>query len=125
MRPQTQSAVVRNDAAATMHTLIVGDVRRWAAVGRDTADFGDFQYTSFSSLTRDVLDKTDPQMVLSPLMTNDFDAIDLARHLHELGYTGCYRVIAPNTAHADIIRADVAAVAPNIDFDIFEVPMID
>jgi hypothetical protein len=122
MRPLLKSTLLDDQTAHSMHTLIVGDVRNWAAGGRATDDFDDFQYASFGELTRDKLDHIAPQMILSPLVASEFDVIDLARHLQDIGYAWCYRVIAPNLPNADIIRAEVAAVAPIVDFDLFQAP---
>ena len=108
--------------AQDMRTLIVGDIRRWASDGRNTVGAEEFCYTSFASLSRELMTEIAPDMVLSPLVSKDFDVIDLARHLADLGYEGSYRVLMQRVPDAAIIRAEVAFVAPHLDFDIFELP---
>ena len=59
-----------------------------------------------------------PDVVVSPLVTLFFDAQDLASLLVEKGFSGRYIAIARNVAGPQVIRADVARVAPFLQFDV-------
>lgn len=122
MRALKQTPLVDAISDQDLRTLIVGDMRRWATDGRDTEGDARFTYTSFSSLSPELMRNVQPEMVLSALVSNDFDAIDLARHLSDLGFQGSYRVIAQRVPDVAIIRAEVALVAPDLDFDVYELP---
>ena len=59
-----------------------------------------------------------PALVLSPLLTPAFDALDLARRLGQGGYRGRYLALVDRLPNADLIRREVAAQTPAINFDV-------
>jgi hypothetical protein len=59
-----------------------------------------------------------PGLVLSPLLTPEFDALDLARILSQCGYRGRYLALVDRLPSANLIRREVAAQSPNINFDV-------
>lgn len=59
-----------------------------------------------------------PGLVLSPLLTPEFDALDLARILTQCGYRGRYLALVERLPSANLIRREVAAQSPNINFDV-------
>ena len=69
-------------------TLIVGDLARWRKEGRDTDGFGNLTYVELPHLTAELLDEFEPEIILSPLVADQFDASDVALKLQELGFTG-------------------------------------
>jgi hypothetical protein len=59
-----------------------------------------------------------PDIVLSPLLAGSFDCIDLAQILAEAGYGGAYRAVAPDLPSSLIIRREIRALCPTLDFDL-------
>ena len=59
-----------------------------------------------------------PGLVLSPLLTAEFDALDLARVLSQCGYRGRYLALVDRLPSANLIRREVAAQSPSINFDV-------
>jgi hypothetical protein len=59
-----------------------------------------------------------PGLVLSPLLTPEFDALDLARILTQCGYRGRYLALVDRLPSANLIRREVAAQSPTINFDV-------
>lgn len=59
-----------------------------------------------------------PTLVLSPLLTPEFDALDLARMLSQGGYRGRYLALVARLPSANLIRREVAQQSPNINFDV-------
>jgi len=59
-----------------------------------------------------------PALVLSPLLTPAFDALDLARVLSQHGYRGRYLALVDRLPSANLIRREVAAQSPNLNFDV-------
>lgn len=104
--------------------LVIGDLARWQARGRPTTAFDRFSFAKFADLDDVMLRLIAPDMIFSPLISVDFDVIEVAERLQELGFDGRYRVITENMPHADMVRAEVHAHAPNIDFDLLVVPDI-
>lgn len=59
-----------------------------------------------------------PALVLSPLLTPVFDAIDLARYLSQQGYRGRYLALVDRLPSANLIRREVEAQSPDLNFDV-------
>jgi hypothetical protein len=59
-----------------------------------------------------------PALVLSPLLTPVFDAIDLARYLSQRGYRGRYLALVDRLPSANLIRNEVEAQSPDLNFDV-------
>lgn len=59
-----------------------------------------------------------PSFVISPLVTPLFDAQDLANLLVENRFQGRYLAIADTVMDPSVIRADIANVAPFLNFDV-------
>jgi hypothetical protein len=57
-------------------------------------------------------------LVLSPLLTPVFDAIDLARYLSQRGYRGRYLALVDRLPSANLIRREVEAQSPDLNFDV-------
>lgn len=71
----------------------------------------------------ELLARTAPDVVLSPLMTSEYDILDLARVLRDCGYQGALRAYCPPLPNTRLVRAEVAQIWPGVDFDILEVPL--
>jgi hypothetical protein len=59
-----------------------------------------------------------PALVLSPLLTPGFDALDMARILAQCGYRGRYLALVDKLPSANLVRREVAAQSPMINFDV-------
>lgn len=103
-------------------SLVVGDLKRWAAAGRDTVSGGRIQYAALSDLTAELLEEFAPEIVLSPLFGDNFDVFEVATALHRFGFKGRYRAICVDVPNVGIIRAEIVAAAPDLDFDLLQVP---
>ncbi|WP_168769065.1 hypothetical protein [Yoonia maricola] len=98
--------------------MIIGDLARWNAQGRTAVSYENFQFSDFGALTAPMFTEVSPIMVLSPLVADGFDVIDIAIRLAELKYTGRYRAIAEDLPNGNMIRKEVRAHAPDLDFDL-------
>lgn len=56
--------------------------------------------------------------VVAPLTTKEFDAIDVARHLSELGFCGELQVLAPHLPRPEIVAREIEAAAKNIRIEL-------
>jgi hypothetical protein len=59
-----------------------------------------------------------PALILSLLVTPEFDALDLARMLSENGYRGRYLALVDALPNPNLIRREVAAQSPGVNFDV-------
>ena len=80
------------------------------------ADFGAIDGTFLSAQA--------PDVILSPLMSDDHDILDLAHALAEAGYAGALRAYCPPLPRPDLVRAEVAQIWTGGDFDILEVSLL-
>lgn len=103
-------------------TLVIGNLTRWKSEGRITVALSDFQFAEFGALTSDMLKSLAPEIVLSPLMGDDFDVLDVAQKLLDLGFEGRYRVVADRVPNTQMILTEVRNHAPGLDFDLMLMP---
>ncbi len=61
--------------------LVVGNIRGWAREKRIIPDIEGFHFVGFSDIDLLLFERLDPEIVLSALMGEGFDAVDLARRL--------------------------------------------
>ena len=109
----------------TSKTLVVGDIVRWKAEGRTMDPFDGFQFVDIEDLNADLVNEKEPDIILSPLVGDDFDAVDVAIKLIELKFKGRYRAISDEMPDAELIRKEVRAFAPQLDFDLLLMPRME
>lgn len=97
--------------------LVIGQKSEWADPGI-AAEVADYHYVDLSDLDHVLMARIEPDTVVSSLFGRGFDAIDIAKQLHQLGFTGRYRALTGNLPNPDMIRREVAQVAPGLDFDV-------
>lgn len=98
---------------AALNVLVVGPPLAQPlpeTVGRVTV-------TAFASVTDEYLRRCRPDYVISPLVTRDFDAIELACALDLAGFSGRYRATTGALPDRALIRQEISACCPGLDFD--------
>jgi hypothetical protein len=103
-------------------TLVVGEIVKWTAQGRTMPDAQDHTYVDFEDLTVETIEAIQPDVIVSPLVTENFDAYQVARQLASILFHGRYRAIAPHLPNIDMIRREISSAAPKIDFEIVVMP---
>jgi hypothetical protein len=63
---------------APVVTLVVGDIKRWNAQGRTRPEIDGFYFVEIDALNAALLFDIRPEVILSPMIIDQFDAIDLA-----------------------------------------------
>lgn len=114
-----RNRVIGQEAAVT---LVVGDIARWMADGRSVPDVRDVTYVEFENFSSQTLSNIRPDVVLSPLVTDSFDAFQVCEVLADYGFAGRYRAVAPSMPNLSMIRSEITTAAPDIDFDIVTMP---
>lgn len=105
-------------------TLVVGDMRSWLAHGRDVPAIEGYYFIDGHDLTPQLLREMAPTLVLSSLVSPDFDAIEIARKLGRMEYAGAYRVLTRNMPDLSLIAKEVQSVAPDLNVDIIDLATI-
>jgi hypothetical protein len=113
-----------SSSTQSIRMLIVGNMARWQACGRLPKMPPDCEYVDFAQLDRSKIRQFRPDLVLSALMSEGFDAFDVAEKLDTLKYRGMYRVVASDLPDAKVIRRDIRLAAPNLDFNLLVLPRV-
>lgn len=85
-------------------------------------DIPGFHFTGFRALDAALLARVAPGVIISALAQRDFDVLDVALRLAELGFRGRYRAITRYLPNPRVVVHEVRAVAPFIDFDVVFFP---
>ena len=78
-------------------------------------------FARFDDVGAALLARFEPDLILAPLMAPEFDILDLARQLTQCGYRGALRAMARQIPNPALVRAELAQLCPDLDFDLFEV----
>ena len=76
-------------------------------------------FAALEEVSAETLALIQPDVVLAPLVSAGFDCFDLAAVLVEAGYKGRFRAAAARIPDPGLVRRDVAAHFPGLDFDLF------
>ncbi|MEN8895743.1 MAG: hypothetical protein ABF248_06605 [Yoonia sp.] len=117
------TSVLTSDSNQTNSTLVIGDMTRWKSPGRDLPDMVGLQFIDIHALDQGMINTQNPDIILSPLVSDDFDAIEVASLLSKLSYNGAYRALTDEVPNPALIKAEVRRHAPNLDFDLVVLPM--
>jgi len=101
--------------------LVVGDITLWKSSGRDLPQIAQAEFCSFADLTNELIDRLQPEIILSPLVSEQFDVLDLVVALDGMNYDGRIRALTPPLPNKEIILREVGILCPSLDFDILEV----
>jgi len=105
--------------------LVIGEVVRWRAEGRKLPGSGEFHCIEIHEISTELLELTQPQLVLSPLVCGTFDCLDVAIILHEAGFKGRYRAMSEDLPNPWLIRSEIQETCPGLDFDIVSLGVTD
>ncbi len=102
--------------------MIVGDIARWKSLGRLKGDVADCTFVEVDDLNQENLQKIAPDLVLSPLVADGFDVLDVVRSLAAAQFGGRYCAIAVHMPDPAIVLEEISAIAPDLDFDLLVLP---
>ena len=103
-------------------TLVIGDLNRWAKQGRPTPSLDGLHFTDIDAVNTNLLEQLKPAMVLSPLLGDQFDAIDVAKSLVSIGYTGRYCAVTEQLPDSRLVLQEIRSAAPGLDVVLFILP---
>jgi hypothetical protein len=104
----------RAGPVAEIVVLAVGDVfsirtRLDAGVAGDRTAFAEF-----SEVTPELMEALSPQIVVSSVLGRNFDCVDLAEKLCEVGFNGCYRLIAHGMPQPGLVLREIRSLFPSL-----------
>ena len=99
-------------------TLVIGVVTDWVNAGKTLPEDPTLRYIEVEEISKDLLERFEPEVVLSPLVGKGFDAIDVAVRLTSCGYTGRLRATSPDLPNPNLVAKEIRSICPEIDFDL-------
>ncbi len=102
-------------------TIVIDDMTYWKTQKRDIPDINGIGFHSAEDMFLGLVDIRNVEIILSPLIAQGRDALEIARCLQNKGFRGKYRVIAEKLLSAKLIIDDIREEAPDVDFDILEI----
>ena len=101
--------------------LAVGEMTGWRGNSEGLPLDSAIVFVEFRELNEELLEELTPDIVLSPLLCSSFDCMDLAQALDALGFRGRYRAMSAQVPQPDLIRREVRACCPRLDFDLVSI----
>ena len=98
--------------------LAIGDPYSGRVTQLPLSGRGKVAYRSFADMTAEEVVALNPGLVISPLLAERFDCLDVARLLDAAGVTGKYRAVAEELPDPGLIRREVGLQFPGLDIDI-------
>jgi hypothetical protein len=103
-----------------LRILIIGDIARWKTIGLLQEDVLNCRYVAMKDTKKALIDPVD--IVLSPLLGDDFDALDVVDVLKKARFQGRYCVLAQAMPDAKIVLDEIRALAPGLAVDLLMLP---
>ena len=123
MRPDYSSV---DDLIPTvpLNMLAIGDLTRWRHLCSALPEFVHLSMVTLGELDAQTFADLNPDIIYSPLVAPDFDAINVADQLNALKYHGQYRALVDHVPNPAAICAEIRSHAPAIDFELVFLPPI-
>ncbi|MEL6799257.1 MAG: hypothetical protein AAFO80_05220 [Pseudomonadota bacterium] len=104
--------------------LAVGDVAQWQTSGNPVPASADLRFCNFVDLELEFLQLVCPEVILTPVVADQFDCADVALRLDTLGYTGSIRALGNGVPKPEMIEREIKALCPTLDFALVEIEAV-
>lgn len=98
--------------------IAVGETPIWKETVGETPAQDGISYVQIEDLNATLISLLVPGLILSPMVAKRFDCLDVAATLSATGFTGSYRAVTRRVPNPSIVRREVHALFPELDFDI-------
>jgi hypothetical protein len=105
--------------------LTIGDTKTWLEQGKVIAAEHRVIYLDFNEVTPEMVLAIGPAVVMSPMLSNSFDCIDLACILQDAGFKGKYRALSRAIPNPKLVRREINDICPGLYFDLIVVDGIE
>jgi hypothetical protein len=97
--------------------LAVGDSEEWLRQGHELPP-ENVVFVAFGDLSEGTLARFRPTVIVSPVLANEYDCIELTLLLRNVGYKGIYRAVGHNMPRPELIEREVSQLYPELNFQI-------
>jgi hypothetical protein len=82
--------------------------------------FDTVTHLRYSELSPTAFKQLEPDTVVAPLLTKDFDAVELAEYLATLQFTGLLIIVSDVLPNVSIVKREVSRTAPGLTMELYE-----
>lgn len=82
----------------------------------------DLCFAGIGALQMVVLQQIAPSMIISPLVGDGFDALEIAKFLSDAHYRGHYRIISPKLPRSSVVLSELSLATPHLKIKLLELP---
>ena len=99
-------------------TICIGDVLKDGGYPQSISYKPSVEILNWTALVALLSQNIHPKVVYSATMSDRFDCLDLAELLHRFEYTGNYRILVENVPNPELIRSEIGALCPGLQFEL-------
>lgn len=82
--------------------------------------FDTVTHMPYSDLSPTAFMRVAPDTVVAPLLTKDFDAVELAEYLATLNFEGLLIIVSDVLPNVSIVKREVSRTAPGLTMELYE-----
>lgn len=116
----TLDTVQEISQGAFRKAIAIGELDEWTNQGNSLPGESSISFLSFKDVSEAALAVHRPEVVYSPVLAKDFDCIDLASLLHNIGFQGTYRAVGNGLPKPELIEREVRQMCRRIKFEIID-----
>jgi hypothetical protein len=75
-------------------------------------------FADFSEVSGELIEALDPHIVVSSVLGRNFDCVDLAERLEDLGFRGRYRLIGYGVPQPDLVLREIRSLFPSLTVEL-------
>ncbi|MCW1933258.1 hypothetical protein [Pararhodobacter zhoushanensis] len=120
--PDKSAPVAFSGELADARTILVVDAQQAMSVLTPNPRRQSVILTRKSMLGHKMLASVRPDVIIGPLMTQDWDIVDLALMLEALGYRGDLFAVTKPLPRAELVLREVSAVCTHLRVRLLELP---
>lgn len=105
-------------AKDSLSIIFIGNTDGWMDSDTVLPKMANTKTCSIQDLTHAFFAEYRPDIVLSPLVTSQFDVLELAIKLDQLNFEGRFRAITAPLPAPEIILSEIRFECPALDFDL-------
>ena len=102
----------------SLTVLVVGNIEDFLAQKHKLPEIADTVFCEISDLDQEFMEAHKPDIILSPLVTSQFDVMELAITLDQLDFAGRFRAITAPLPNPELISTEIRFECPALDFDL-------
>lgn len=104
-----------------MTVLVVGNIGLLFATMPELPLSSGALFCVIDDLTPAFLERHNPQIIISPIVTSQYDVMELAVRLDQLNFEGQFRALSAPLPNPEIIISEIRFECPALDFDLIVV----